>query len=63
MYHNASAVIFAHNHPSGNPEASQADIAITQQLTKALKLVDIRVLDHIIVGDAKNVSFSQTGQL
>lgn len=63
LYHNASTVIFAHNHPSGNPEASQADIAITQQLTKALKLVYIRVLDHIIIGDAKNVSFSQTGQL
>lgn len=48
---NAAAVIFAHNHPSGVCEASQADIRITERLQKALGLVDIRVLDHVIVGD------------
>jgi len=63
LHHNASAVIFAHNHPSGNPQASPADITVTQQLTAALNLVDIRVLDHIIIGDAHNVSFAQTGLL
>jgi DNA repair protein RadC len=48
---NAAAVIFAHNHPSGVCEPSQADIRITERLRKALALVDIRVLDHVIVGD------------
>ena len=48
---NAAAVILAHNHPSGVCEASQADIRITERLQKALGLVDIRVLDHVIVGD------------
>lgn len=63
LHHNASAVIFAHNHPSGNPEPSQADITITHQLSKALKLVDIRVLDHIIIGDASNTSLATSHQL
>jgi DNA repair protein RadC len=48
---NAAAVILAHNHPSGVSEPSQADIRITERLRKALALVDIRVLDHVIVGD------------
>jgi DNA repair protein RadC len=48
---NAAAVILAHNHPSGISEPSQADIRITERLRKALALVDIRVLDHVIVGD------------
>ncbi|MGD8841213.1 MAG: DNA repair protein RadC, partial [Gammaproteobacteria bacterium] len=47
---NAAAVILAHNHPSGVSEPSQADIRITERLQKALALVDIRVLDHVIVG-------------
>jgi len=63
LHHNAAAVIFAHNHPSGNPEISHADRVVTEQLTKALNLIDIRVLDHIIIGDAHNVSFAQTGLL
>jgi DNA repair protein RadC len=57
---NAAAVIFAHNHPSGIAEPSQADIHITERLTKALALVDIRVLDHVIVGD-DTVCFSERG--
>lgn len=51
---NAAAVILAHNHPSGVCEASQADIRITERLQKALGLVDIRVLDHVIIGDGIN---------
>jgi len=51
---NAAAVILAHNHPSGVCEASQADIRITKRLQKALGLVDIRVLDHVIIGDGIN---------
>ena len=59
---NAAAVIFAHNHPSGVAEPSQADEQITQRLKEALALVDIRVLDHLIVGD-EVVSFAERGLL
>ena len=51
LYLNAAAVIFAHNHPSGAFEPSDADCAITRELKEALSLVDVRVLDHIVVGD------------
>jgi DNA repair protein RadC len=57
---NAAAVIFAHNHPSGIAEPSQADIQITERLKKALALVDIRVLDHVIIGD-DTLCFSERG--
>jgi DNA repair protein RadC len=60
---NAAAVIFAHNHPSGIAEASRADKAITERLVKALGLFDIRVLDHIIVGDGEFTSFAEKGWL
>lgn len=60
---NAAAVIFAHNHPSGIPEPSQADQRITLRLRDALALVDIRVLDHIVVGGIKSVSFAEQGLL
>ena len=60
---NAAAVILAHNHPSGIPEPSHADEAITQALKQALALVDIRVLDHIIVGGDTCVSFAERGLL
>jgi len=60
---NAAAVIFAHNHPSGIPEPSKADIDITQRLVKALALVDINVLDHIVVGGADAVSFAERGMI
>lgn len=49
--HGAAAVILAHNHPSGNPEPSDADIHLTQKLAQALELIDVRTLDHIIIGD------------
>ncbi len=56
---NAAAIILAHNHPSGNPEPSQADIRLTGRLKDGLALVDIRVLDHMIVGDAEVVSLAE----
>jgi DNA repair protein RadC len=58
---NAAAVILAHNHPSGVPEPSQADELITMRLKDALGLVDIRLLDHLIVGDARCVSLAERG--
>lgn len=61
LSHNAAAVILVHNHPSGIAEPSQADRAITDRLQQALGLVDIRVLDHIIVGDGYCDSFSERG--
>jgi DNA repair protein RadC len=60
---NAAAVILAHNHPSGIAEPSQADEVITGRLRDALGLVDIRVLDHIVVGDGACVSFAERGLL
>lgn len=59
---NASAVIFAHNHPSGDSNPSQADRRITERLKDALALVDVRVLDHIVVG-SDCVSFAERGWL
>ena len=58
---NASAVIFAHNHPSGCAEPSRADEMLTQQLRQALALVDIKVLDHFIVADTRVMSFAERG--
>lgn len=59
----AAAIILAHNHPSGVAEPSAADRSITRRLQDALALVDIRVLDHIVVGDGETVSFSERGLL
>lgn len=63
LHHNAAAVILAHNHPSGVAEPSRADETLTQRLIEALALVDIRVLDHIVVGDNNTVSFAERGLL
>lgn len=63
LRHNAAAVIFAHNHPSGAAEPSRADEVLTLRLKEALALVDIQVLDHIVVGDGEMVSFSERGLL
>ena len=60
---NAAAVIFAHNHPSGVSEPSQADRRSTERLQSALSLVDIRVLDHIVVGCGEATSFAERGYL
>ena len=61
LQRNAAAVIIAHNHPSGVAEPSRADELITQRVKEALALVDIRLLDHIIVGDGACVSFAERG--
>jgi len=61
LFHHAAAVIFAHNHPSGINEPSQADRLITEKLKQALALFDIRVLDHFIVGDGQPYSFAEHG--
>ena len=60
---NAAAVILSHNHPSGNPEPSQADRVLTQRLKEALTLVEVRTLDHVIVAGANTVSFAEHGLL
>ncbi|MGZ8187428.1 MAG: JAB domain-containing protein, partial [Methylosarcina sp.] len=61
LHHNAAAVIFAHNHPSGIAEPSQADKLITEKLKQALALFDIRVIDHFIIGDGEPYSFAEHG--
>ncbi|EOT1757428.1 RadC family protein [Citrobacter koseri] len=63
LYFNAAAVLFAHNHPSGDTTPSQADKAVTQRLVQALQLVDIRVPDHLIVGGTQILSFAEHGLL
>lgn len=61
LSHNAAALIFAHNHPSGSLTPSQADQDITRKLQEVLAMVDIRVLDHIIVGGNRTVSMAELG--
>ena len=63
LKHNAAALVFAHNHPSGVAEPSDADRRLTQRLKDALALVDIRVLDHFVVGDGEVASFAERGWL
>lgn len=63
LNYNAAAVILAHNHPSGIAEPSAADQYITQQLKQALHVIDVRVLDHIIIGDGQVTSFTERGLL
>lgn len=62
LSHNAAAVIFAHNHPSGSAEPSEADKQITARLNEALALIDVRVLDHLVVGH-EIISFAERGLL
>jgi len=61
LFHNAAAMIFAHNHPSGVAEPSKADEMLTQSLKQALALIDIRVLDHFVIGSEEVVSFAERG--
>jgi DNA repair protein RadC len=63
LKHNAAAVIFAHNHPSGVAEPSHADEILTRSLKSALALVDIQVLDHFIVAGTRSMSFAERGLL
>ncbi|WAF89715.1 DNA repair protein RadC [Aeromonas hydrophila] len=60
---NAATLMLVHNHPSGHPEPSRADIEITQRLQSALELVDIRLLDHLVVGGEGAVSLAERGLL
>lgn len=61
LAHNASAVILAHNHPSGFTEPSRADIGLTRTLKEALTLIDVRVLDHVIVAGNQSLSMAERG--
>ena len=63
LHHNAAAIILAHNHPSGIAEPSRADISLTRRLVDTLALVDIRVPDHLVIGDGRAVSFAERGLL
>jgi DNA repair protein RadC len=63
LRHNAKAIVLAHCHPSGVLEPSQADELITRRLTEALALVEVRVLDHFVVGDGQCSSMSEQGRL
>jgi DNA repair protein RadC len=63
LKHHAAALIFVHNHPSGNPTPSPEDRAITRELTAAARLMQIKVLDHIIIGDGCFFSFAGQGML
>lgn len=60
---NSNAIIISHNHPSGNPVPSMADEAITNRIKEACNLLEIRLLDHIVVGKEGTVSFAETGKL
>jgi DNA repair protein RadC len=63
LHYNAAAVIFAHNHPSGVAEPSRADETLTQTLKHTLALVDVKVLDHFVIGGASMMSFAERGLL
>ena len=60
---NAAAIVLVHNHPSGDPEPSQADLTLTHKLREALNLVGVRTLDHIVVGHEGCVSLAEQGYL
>ncbi len=60
---NAAAVICSHNHPSGHPEPSAADRKITERIKNSMELIDVRVLDHVVVGGGRTVSFAERGWL
>lgn len=63
IVHHAASIILVHNHPSGDPSPSREDIAVTQRLVKAGKILDISVLDHIIIGGSSFVSMKEKGLL
>jgi DNA repair protein RadC len=63
LAHNAASVILAHNHPSGVAEPSRSDEALTAALRQALALVDVRVLDHFVIGGGAAMSFAERGLL
>ena len=63
LSHNAAAVIFAHNHPSGSAQPSQADELLTRRLKESLATVDVKVLDHFVIAASNALSFAERGLL
>ncbi|MFN5177141.1 JAB domain-containing protein, partial [Limnohabitans sp.] len=63
LHHQSAAVVLSHNHPSGSVQPSRAGEALTQNLKASLALVDVRVLDHIIVGQGQTLSMAEQGLL
>jgi DNA repair protein RadC len=63
MKHNCAAVILSHNHPSGMAEPSRSDVEITKKLKQALSLIDVRILDHIIIGSGITTSLAERGEM
>ena len=63
LHHNTAAIIFTHNHPSGNTDPSQADISLTNTLVAAMNLLSIRVLDHIVVANNQSQSLAELGHI
>lgn len=61
LHHNAAAVILSHNHPSGVAEPSESDVQMTRRLREALELIDVRVLDHVVVGGSDTCSMAELG--
>ena len=60
---NSRAVVLSHNHPSGDPTPSRADISVTKQLERLLHALDIRLHDHVVIGDGRSISFRTLGLL
>ena len=63
LLHNASGVILSHNHPSGDPEPSREDIAVTQRIAEAGRIIEIPLLDHVVIGDGNYVSLTERGYI
>ena len=63
LKHNASAVILYHNHPSGIPEPSASDIQVTSRIAMLLQELDVRLVDHVVVGASEQISFAERGLL
>lgn len=63
LEHNAAALVLAHNHPSGHPEPSPSDLRLTEELVALLRQIDVRVLDHVVVGHGATVSMAERGLL
>jgi DNA repair protein RadC len=63
LAYNAASVLLAHNHPSGVPDPSESDLALTRTLVQALALIDVRILDHFVVAGHRVHSFAENGQI